>query len=63
MQTLRLTPKGRELGIVDDFRWERFETKQATIAAERERLQQALIHPDTPCAQALEPLLEKPLIP
>jgi tRNA uridine 5-carboxymethylaminomethyl modification enzyme len=59
---LRLTPKGRELGIVDDFRWQRFETKQTTITAERERLQQALVHPDTPCAKALQPFMEKPFI-
>lgn len=57
----RLTPKGRELGIVSDERWQRFETKAANIQAERERLQTAMIHADTSCANALQSLLEKPL--
>ncbi|HVQ33435.1 MAG TPA: tRNA uridine-5-carboxymethylaminomethyl(34) synthesis enzyme MnmG [Lysobacter sp.] len=35
---LRLTPVGRELGLVDDARWSRFETKRAAIAAEEQRL-------------------------
>ncbi len=34
----RLTPAGREMGLVDDQRWSAFETKQAAVAAERARL-------------------------
>ena len=34
----RLTPKGRELGLVDDARWEAFCRKQEAVAAERARL-------------------------
>jgi tRNA uridine 5-carboxymethylaminomethyl modification enzyme len=34
---LRLTPKGRELGLVDDERWQIFETKCEAVAAEQER--------------------------
>lgn len=34
----RLTPAGREMGLVDDHRWSAFETKQAAVAAERARL-------------------------
>ncbi|MCL7715821.1 tRNA uridine-5-carboxymethylaminomethyl(34) synthesis enzyme MnmG [Stenotrophomonas mori] len=34
----RLTPTGRELGLVDDRRWQAFETKQAAVAAESARL-------------------------
>ncbi len=34
----RLTPAGREMGLVDDRRWNAFETKQAAVAAERARL-------------------------
>jgi tRNA uridine 5-carboxymethylaminomethyl modification enzyme len=34
----RLTPAGREMGLVDDRRWSAFETKQAAVAAERARL-------------------------
>ena len=35
---LRLTPIGRELGLVDDERWRRFERKRDAIAAEQARL-------------------------
>ena len=33
----RLTPAGRELGLVDDARWQRFSAKQDAITAERAR--------------------------
>ncbi len=35
---LRLTAKGRELGLVDDARWEAFNTKRDAVDAEQERL-------------------------
>ncbi len=35
----RLTPVGRRLGLVDDERWQAFETKQAVLAGELARLQ------------------------
>jgi tRNA uridine 5-carboxymethylaminomethyl modification enzyme len=42
---LRLTPKGRELGLVDDERWRFFEAKREAIAAESARLKAAVLHP------------------
>ena len=35
---LRLTPVGRELGLVDDARWSRFEARREAIAREPQRL-------------------------
>jgi tRNA uridine 5-carboxymethylaminomethyl modification enzyme len=42
---LRLTPKGRELGLVNDERWTFFETKHDAIAAEVTRLDRAIVRP------------------
>lgn len=58
---LRLTPKGRSLGIVDDERFRVFEEKQEMIVLERQRLKDQWIHPNTSSAIALNPFLEKPL--
>jgi tRNA uridine 5-carboxymethylaminomethyl modification enzyme len=41
----RLTPVGRELGIVDDRRWSLFGQKQDAIARERGRLDGILVRP------------------
>ncbi len=39
----RLTPMGREIGMVDDAHWERFQEKSARINAEQERLKNTRI--------------------
>lgn len=43
---LRLTTKGRELGLVDDLRWRRFNEKVTAMTSETERLQQIWLGPD-----------------
>ncbi|VVC76858.1 tRNA uridine 5-carboxymethylaminomethyl modification enzyme MnmG [Aquicella siphonis] len=58
---LRLTPKARELGLVDEDRWQQFAAKRELITAESQRLQSTFIRPDTPAAKKIEPLLEQPL--
>ncbi|MCA3075470.1 MAG: tRNA uridine-5-carboxymethylaminomethyl(34) synthesis enzyme MnmG, partial [Rhodocyclaceae bacterium] len=42
---MRLTTIGRELGLVDDHRWQHFEQKREAIARESERLKATWINP------------------
>jgi tRNA uridine 5-carboxymethylaminomethyl modification enzyme len=58
---LRLTPKGRELGVVDDNRWRSFEAKQAGIASLRRELSAKIIRPNSPAALALGSALSSDL--
>lgn len=50
----RLTPLGRELGLVDDRRWQIFSEKQAAIAAETRRLETVRLKASDPAAAAVE---------
>jgi tRNA uridine 5-carboxymethylaminomethyl modification enzyme len=58
---LRLTAAGREMGLVDDDRWQRFSRKREAILAEQQRLETLLVRPGTPQAAALADILDKPL--
>jgi len=51
---LRLTPVGRELGLVDDVRWRLFEAKRAAVEGEIERLQAAWVRPGTDAGARIE---------
>jgi tRNA uridine 5-carboxymethylaminomethyl modification enzyme len=51
---LRLTEKGRELGIVDDARWKAYTTKRDAIEAERQRLRDIWVVPGNGPARSLE---------
>lgn len=50
---LRLTAKGRELGLVDDVRWDAFCRKREGIEQETERLKSTWILPNTPKGDAI----------
>ncbi len=50
----RLTPLGRELGLVDDRRWQFFSEKLAAIAAETRRLETVRLKASDPAAAAVE---------
>ena len=43
----RLTEMGRQLGLVDDARWARFEAKREAMAREAERLKSTWVNPAT----------------
>ena len=58
---LRLTELGRELGLVDDDRWQRFSTKQEMISLEKQRLSQTWLRPNTEAAKTLNQWLPDPL--
>jgi tRNA uridine 5-carboxymethylaminomethyl modification enzyme len=58
---LRLTGRGRELGLVDDLRWARFSQKREAIERETARMASTWIHPGTPQAAELGAKLKQAL--
>jgi tRNA uridine 5-carboxymethylaminomethyl modification enzyme len=50
----RLTPQGRELGLVDEERWRFFERKQAAVALETARLHATWLRPGTAAGARVE---------
>lgn len=58
---LRLTEKGRELGLVDDARWAAFCAKREGIAREEQRLKSTWIRPGTAEGDAIAARFGSPL--
>ncbi|CAI1843967.1 Glucose-inhibited division protein A [Serratia ficaria] len=58
---LRLTEKGRELGLVDDVRWARYSEKLEHIERERQRLRDIWMHPHAENVEQVNALLKAPL--
>ncbi|MFT4998501.1 MAG: tRNA uridine 5-carboxymethylaminomethyl modification enzyme [Chitinophagales bacterium] len=57
----RLTEIGRELGLVDDQRWQYFNNKRESVEQETTRLKSTWIQPKTPEADVINQLIEKPI--
>lgn len=58
---IRLTSLGRDMGLVDDHRWDVFCRKQENIVTELQRIKTTWVQPGTDRADAMNPLLDKPV--
>jgi len=58
---VRLTEKGRELGLVDDIRWRRFCEKRESVEREQQRMRNTWIQAGSDEAELLAPKLKSPL--
>ncbi|MBS4696898.1 tRNA uridine-5-carboxymethylaminomethyl(34) synthesis enzyme MnmG [Aeromonas allosaccharophila] len=58
---IRLTAIGRELGLVDDERWSKFNAKIEQVELERQRMRSTWIHPQHPSLEAVNALVNTPL--
>ncbi|MET0086539.1 MAG: tRNA uridine-5-carboxymethylaminomethyl(34) synthesis enzyme MnmG [Sedimenticola sp.] len=54
---LRLTEQGRQLGLVEDGRWEAFDRKREAIEQERQRLRDIWVHPGSEAGDIAEQAL------
>jgi tRNA uridine 5-carboxymethylaminomethyl modification enzyme len=58
----RLTPKGRELGLVDDERFSRFNQKMEKISEETQRLKTQFVQPNTPQSLIIDAVCSNPIV-
>ncbi|AUL74171.1 tRNA uridine-5-carboxymethylaminomethyl(34) synthesis enzyme MnmG [Pseudoalteromonas sp. 13-15] len=58
---IRLTEKGRELGLVNDDRWQAFNEKMEIIEKEKQRIKDTWIHKDHTVVDQVNALLKAPL--
>ncbi len=58
---IRLTAKGREIGLVDDYRWQVFNEKMEAIELERQRLRSTWVHPKHVAVDELNGVLKNPI--
>ncbi len=58
---IRLTSLGRDMGLVGDHRWDVFCKKQDSISIELQRIKTIWVQPGTDRADAMNPLLDKPV--
>ncbi len=58
---LRLTEKGREIGLVTDSHWQKFCEKREAIEIERQRIKSTWVQPNSEQAKQIQPLLANEL--
>lgn len=58
---MRLTAAGREIGLVDDARWQAFNAKMEAVEQEQQRLRGQWIHPEHAAVAELNTLLKNPV--
>ena len=58
---IRLTERGREVGLVDDARWKRFNEKMENIELERQRLRSTWVQKDHVNIDQINTLLKMPM--
>jgi len=58
---IRLTEKGREVGLVNDKRWQRFNEKMENIELERQRLKETWVQKDQSNVDQVNELLKNPM--
>ncbi len=58
---IRLTEKGRKVGLVDDLRWQRFNEKMENIELERQRLKETWVQKDHSQVEQVNELLKNPM--
>jgi tRNA uridine 5-carboxymethylaminomethyl modification enzyme len=57
----RLTEKGRELGLVDDQRWQHYCEKRETLERETQRFKESWVQPGTKAAEKLNEYVSRPI--
>jgi tRNA uridine 5-carboxymethylaminomethyl modification enzyme len=58
---IRLTETGRELGLVDDERWQAFNLKMEAIEQEKQRLRSTWVHKDHPEIDSINAFVKSPI--
>ena len=58
---LRLTEIGRDIGLVEDERWQAFESYRESLELLNQRLKDNWVRPDTKAAESLAQILENPV--
>ncbi|MFM0325372.1 tRNA uridine-5-carboxymethylaminomethyl(34) synthesis enzyme MnmG [Caballeronia glebae] len=58
---MRLTEIGRELGVIDDVRWDTFSRKRDAVSRETQRLRSTWVNPKTLPAEEATAFLGKPI--